>query len=274
MKRITRIMVPFLFAMIFFAWIIVPLSYSVLWSLVDPQKGWAYPNPLPSGLSFDTWEYVLKHAKIGTAFLNSMLIASGTTVISFLISTPTAYAIARRPIAGKGFWKNFILLPMILPGMAMAIYIGRVIYSMGLSGTYLGVILAHTFMGIPFMLRILIVGFEAVPQDILDAASNLGAGGFLRFKEVYLPMIAPSMVAGAIFTFINSMEEFNLSFIIGLPVIKTVPTVLFSYLGSEGFSQTRASVVALVLLIPNLIMLMIVEQSVKTEYMGAALGKM
>lgn len=112
-----------------------------------------------------------------------------------------------------------------------------------------------------------------MPQDILDAASNLGAGPRTRLKEVYLPMLAPSIISGAIFTFINSMEEFTMSFIIGAPDIRTIPTVLFSYLG-EGFSQTRASVVSLILLIPNLVLLMIVERNIKTEYMGAALGKM
>ena len=86
-------------------------------------------------------------------------------------------------------------------------------------------------------------------------------------------MLLPSVVSGSIFTFINSMEEFTMTFIIGLPAVKTLPTVLFTYLG-EGFSQTRASVVSLILLIPNLALLMIVERCIKTEYMGAALGKM
>ena len=272
--KLARMLLPFLFFVIFFVWIVIPLAYTVLWSLTDPKSGWAYPHLLPEGLSADNWIYVIKYARVGEAMLNSFFIAVCTTLLSALISLPTAYAIARRPIRGKAFFKNFILLPMILPGMAMAIYIGRVIFRLGLSGTYTGVILAHTLIGIPFMLRILIVGFEGVPQDMLDAASNLGAGPLMRLKEVYLPMLVPSMFAGAIFTFINSVEEFNLTFIIGVPEIKTIPTVLFSYLGSEGFSQTRASVVALLLLVPNLVLLMIVEHSIKTEYMGTALGKM
>ena len=100
------------------------------------------------------------------------------------------------------------------------------------------------------MMRILVVSFESVPQDLVDASSNLGANAFIRFAEVYLPMVLPGLVAGSIFTFINSMEEFNLTFIIGLPTVKTIPTVLFSYLG-ESFARTRASVVSLILLIPN-----------------------
>lgn len=272
-KKLIKLLLPFGFGVLFIIWIVVPLAYSILWSLVDPSVGWSYPDVLPSSLSVDNWIYIIENANIGGAVFNSFLIAACSTLLSFLLAMPTSYALGRRPIRGKEAIKTAILLPMILPGMALAIYIGRVIYSLGLSGTYLGVILAHTLIGIPYMLRILVVGFESMPQDILDAASNLGAGPRTRLKEVYLPMLAPSIISGAIFTFINSMEEFTMSFIIGAPDIRTIPTVLFSYLG-EGFSQTRASVVSLILLIPNLVLLMIVERNIKTEYMGAALGKM
>lgn len=273
MKKLMKLLLPFGFGVLFVIWIVIPLAYSILWSLVDPSVGWSYPDVLPSSLSVDNWIYIIKNANIGGAILNSFLIAVCSTLLSFLLAMPTSYALGRRPIRGKEAIKTAILLPMILPGMALAIYIGRVIYFLGLSGTYLGVILSHTLIGIPYMLRILVVGFESMPQDILDAASNLGAGPWTRLKEVYLPMLAPSIISGAIFTFINSMEEFTMSFIIGAPDIRTIPTVLFSYLG-EGFSQTRASVVSLILLIPNLVLLMIVERNIKTEYMGAALGKM
>ena len=272
-RKLLKLLVPFGFTVIFVVWIVIPLGYSVLWSLVNPSVGWSYPDVLPSSLSLDNWSYIIENANIGGAMLNSFLIAVCSTVLSFLLAMPTSYALGRRPIRGREALKTAVLLPMILPGMAMAIYVGRVIYFMGLSGTYLGVILSHTLIGIPYMLRILVVSFESMPQDILDAVSNLGAGPWVRLKEVYIPMLLPSIISGAIFTFINSMEEFTMSFIIGVPEIRTIPTVLFTYLG-EGFSQTRASVVSLILLIPNLILLLIVERNIKTEYMGAALGKM
>ena len=265
-RKLLKLMVPFGFTVIFVVWIVIPLGYSVLWSLVDPSVGWSYPDVLPSSLSLDNWSYIIENANIGGAMLNSFLIAVCSTVLSFLLAMPTSYALGHRPLRGKEALKTAVLLPMILPGMAMAIYVGRVIYFMGLSGTYLGVILSHTLIGIPYMLRILVVSFESMPQDILDAASNLGAGPWVRLKEVYIPMLLPSIISGAIFTFINSMEEFTMSFIIGVPEIRTIPTVLFTYLG-EGFSQTRASVVSLILLIPNLILLLIVERNIKTEYM-------
>lgn len=233
----------------------------------------AYPNMWPTSFSLENWQYVLKHANLGKPILNSLFIATATTLASFLLALPTAYAIGRRDLRFKQVFKTAMLLPMVLPGMAMSIYVGRVIYAMGLSGTYPGLILAHMLGGIPYMLRILVVSFESMPQDILDAASNLGAGPWVRLKEVYMPMLIPSVLAASIFTFIGSIENFTMSFIIGLPEIKTMPTVLFSYLG-EGFTPTRASVVSMIMTLPTLLIMLWVEHNVKTEYMGAALGKM
>ena len=272
-RKLLKYLVPFAFIMIFIAWIGVPLVYCFLWSAVNPAYPWSYPAALPEKLSLFHWKYILENTNILGAVSNSFFIAVCTTLLSFLIALPTSYALGRRNLKGTNFYKTLMLLPLVLPGMAMAIFLGRMILTMGFSGTYTGVIMAHTLMGIPYMMRILVVSFESVPQDLVDASANLGAGAITRFFEVYLPMILPGLVAGSIFTFINSMEEFNLTFIIGLPTIRTIPTVLFTYLG-EHFARTRASVVSLILLIPNITLLLITERFIKTEYMGAALGKM
>jgi len=272
-RKLLRYLVPFAIIVILVAWIGVPMAYCFLWSAVDPDYPWSYPDPLPQKLSLFHWRYILENTNILGAVGSSFFIAGCTTILSFLLALPTSYALGRRQLKGTGFFKTLMLLPLVLPGMAMAIFLGRMLMKMGLSGTYTGVILAHTLMGVPYMMRILVVSFESVPQDLVDAASNLGARAFTRFVEVYFPMVLPGLVAGSIFTFINSMEEFNLTFIIGLPTVKTIPTVLFSYLG-ESFARTRASVVSLILLIPNLTLLLITERFIKTEYMGAALGKM
>lgn len=254
-------------------WIGLPIAYALLWSLVNPDYPWSYNSIFPQNVSLFQWQYVFKHTTIVSAIGNSFFIAVITTIVCFLLALPTAYALGRRRLKGTELFKIIMLLPMVFPGMAMGLFLGRVLFSMGLSGTYAGVVMAHTLVALPFMLRILVVNFESMPQDMIDAASNLGAKGITLYLEVYMPMILPGLIAGSIFTFITSMEEFNLTFIIGAPDISTIPVVLYSYLG-DNFMRTRASVVSLIMLIPNLIMLIATERSIKTEYMGAALGKM
>ena len=273
MNRMLDYLVPFAVGSIFFVWIVIPMSYAVLWSLVNPDYPWSYPAPLPQNVSLFQWNYVFTYTNIVKSIYNSIIIALSTTACSFLLALPTAYALGRRNIAGREVFKIVMLFPMVFPGMALALFFGRLLFLMGFSGTYFGVIIAHTLIGLPYMLRILTVSFESMPQELLDAADNLGAGPFTKFMEIYFPMILPGLVAGSIFTFIQSMEEFNLTFIIGIPKIPTIPTVLYSYLGLT-FLRTRASVVSLILVVPNIIILILTERNIKTEYMGAALGKM
>lgn len=272
-KRLVRFMIPAGIGLIFFAWIVIPMTMAVLWSLVNPDYPWSYPQMFPTNLSLYHWKHVFQYTDILGAIKNSLIVASMTTVGCSVLAVPTAYAIGRRRLIGGETFKIVMLLPMAMPGMAMAIFLGRLFSQWGLSNSYTGVAMAHILCTMPLMLRILTVSFESVPQDIIDAAANLGAKPFDRFREVYVPMIVPGLVAGCIFTFIGSMEEFNLSFIIGAPAIQTVPTILYSYLG-YNFLRTNASVVTLVMMVPNIIVLLVTERFIKTEYLGAALGKM
>jgi putative spermidine/putrescine transport system permease protein len=272
-KKLMFYLLPFAIGIIFFVWIALPLIMALLWSLVNPEYPWSYPQIFPEHPSFYHWIHVFKYTSIVGSIGNSLFIAVMSMMLSFLLALPTAYALGRRPLKGKEIFKIIMLLPMVFPGMAMALFLGRLLFMAGFSNTYTGVVIAHTLIGLPYMLRILTVSFESMPQELLDAADNLGAGSWTKFIEIYFPMILPGFVAGSIFTFITSMEEFNLSFIIGAPTVQTVPTILYSYLG-YNFLRTSASVVALIMVIPNIILLMITEQYIKTEYMGVALGKM
>jgi putative spermidine/putrescine transport system permease protein len=273
MKRLLSYLIPAAFGLIAFAWVAVPIAMAILWSLVNPVHPWTYPDIFPQHIGLFQWERIFKYTDIIGAIKNSVIIAVSTTLLCILISIPTAYAIGRRDIRFKSTLKIIMLLPMLFPGMALALFLGRFFYMNGFSQRYIGVILAHTLVCLSFMLRILTASFESMPQDIIDAASNLGANGWIKLIELYIPMIMPGIVAGSIFTFIGSMQEFNLAFIIGAPSIQTITTILYSYLGAN-FLRTSASVITFVLLVPNLVLLLITERFVKMEHLGAALGKM
>lgn len=272
-KRILSYLIPSAIGLIAFAWVAVPIAMAVLWSLVNPDYPWTYPDLFPKEIGLYQWQRIFEYTNIVDAVKNSVVIAICTTLLCILISLPTAYAIARRNIRGKSALKIIMLLPMVFPGMALSLFLGRFFYMNGLSQRYIGVILAHTLVCLPFMLRILTASFESMPQDLIDAASNLGAGNLVKLFELYIPMVMPAIVSGSIFTFIESMQEFNLAYIIGSPTIETIPTILYSYMGAN-FLRTSASVVTLILLVPNLCLLLITERFIKTEYLGAALGKM
>ena len=254
-------------------WIGLPIAMTVLWSLVDPGHAWSYPSILPEKLSWGQWQYVFKYTNIVRALKTSYLLAPCAVIISFLLSLPTAYVLGRKKIPGKKFFMMIALLPIIMPGMVVALFLSRVFQAFGLAQTFIGLVLAHALMGLPYMIRVLTNSFEAIPQDVIDAAENLGAGTFVKIRDIFLPMVRPGLMAGMVFAFTASIEEFNLTFIIGTPTFETIPTILYSFLG-YNFIRTNASVVALIMMIPNIVMLFAVERILKSDYLSASLGKL
>ncbi len=261
-----------LIAALLVLWIGVPLLMAVLWSLVNPDYPWSFPQVFPSHLSLVQWDYVFEFTDIISAVATSFTIAPLATGLAFLLSLPTAYALGRFRFRGRETLKVLILLPIIMPGMVVALFLTRVFDYVGLSQTFFGLVLGHTLLGIPFMLRILTTSFEAIPQDIIDAAANLGATRFAMVKDIFAPMILPGLIAGAIFTFITSLEEFNLTFIVGTPSYQTIPTILFGFLGYH-FVRTNGAVVSIILMVPSIALLFIAERYLKTEYLASAFGK-
>lgn len=272
-KRTFRNFLIFLLIALVIIWIGVPMLMAVLWSLVNPDYPWSYPQLFPSHPSFAQWKYVFKYTNIVRAIITSFSIAPIATVLSIFLSLPSAYALGRIKFPNREFFKIIILLPIVVPGMVVALFLSRTFDFIGLSQTFFGLVLGHTLMGIPYMLRILSTSFEAIPQEIIDAAGNLGANKFVKFKEIYIPMTKLGFFAGSLFAFIASIEEFNLTFVIGTPAFETIPTILFAFLGYH-FIRTNAAVISIILAIPNITLLFIVERFLKTEYLSTALGKM
>jgi len=268
----------YLLLMIFFMivlilWVGIPILMTVMWSLVDPKNPWSYPNVFPPSFSLAQWKYVFDYTNIGRALRTSYSVAPLAVLLSLVLSLPTSYVLGRMKVPGKKFFMLVVLLPIIMPGMVVALFLSRVFTAFGLSQTFFGLVLAHTLMSIPYMIRVMTTSFQAIPQDVIDAAENLGANTFVKIRDIFLPMIRPGLLAGMIFAFTVSIEEFNLTFIIGTPTFETIPTILYSFMG-YNFIRTNASVVALLMMTPNIIMLFIVERFLKSDYLAASLGKM
>lgn len=253
--------------------VLVPLGMGLLWSLVDPSQSWSYPSMFPPALSFHNWNDIFRVTNVLGAIQVSFTVAPLATLVAFLMALPTAYLLGRFSFLGKETIKVLTLLPIMLPGMVVALFLSPLFAMFGLAQTFPGLVIGHAFLGIPYMLRILTVSFEAVPQDVIDAAENLGASKLTLFAQIFIPLIMPGLFAAAIFTFITSLEEFNLSYVIGLPNYQTIPTILYSLLG-QHFVRTDAAVVSAVLLLPNIVLLFLAERFLKTEYLASAFGKM
>ncbi len=254
-------------------WLAIPFTYAVLWSLVDPAEPWTPDNLLPPVMSFYRWEFAWQNSLLQPALLNSYTLAPTAAVMTLILATPTAFALGRYDFPGKETAKLVALLPLVVPGFVTAIFFTSLLYQLGLAQyRFFAILLAHCILFLPFAIRILTVSFEQVRQDHIDAARDLGAHPFARFQVAYWPALKPGVMATLLIVFIQSIEEFAIAYIVGQPGFVTVPTLLYSSLGQD-FNRPNAAVLSLILLVPNVILMLILERFLKSANPALASGK-
>ncbi|MBY5970937.1 ABC transporter permease [Pseudooceanicola marinus] len=244
-------------------WLVVPFGMAVLWSLLDPSVRWEYPDVLPPALSFARWIEVWNTTSLPMALRNSYILAPTVAVTTLILASPTAYAFARYDFPGKGAAQVLTLLPLVIPGFVLAIFFSALIFSLGIYSRFLSILLAHSVLFLPYAIRLMTVAFSNVRLDLVDAARDLGASPWARFRVAYWPALAPGILASLIIVFIQSIEEFAVAFVVGAPNFTTIPSILYSYLG-YNFVRPNAAVVSLVLVIPNVLLMLGLERLLKS----------
>lgn len=248
---------------VFFLWLVLPFGLAIIWSLVDPATGWEYPDVLPPSLTIARWQEVWTTTALPQALRNSYLLAPCAAVITLILAMPTAYCFARYDFPGKSTAQVLTLLPLVVPGFVLAIFFSALIFKLGIYSRFLSILIAHCVLFLPYAIRIMTVSFEQVNQDLIDAARNLGASPFERFRVAFFPVLAPGILASLIIVFTQSIEEFAIAFIVGAPNFVTIPSILYSYLG-YNFVRPNAAVVSLVLVVPNVLLLLVLERLLKS----------
>lgn len=257
-----------------FLTLVFPMMVVVLWAFYDPKVGWFPPDIVPRSLSFSAWREVGTDRNILPAAGLSLFVSTAVTILTGFLAFPTAWALARFPFRLKRAVELFVLAPMIVPGIVIAISLGELFYSFGLAGTVFGVILVQTVGTLPLMIRILAATLEGIPGELIHAARTLGATPRQAVLRIALPLAWPGFVVGGILNFIASFEEFEKSFMVGAPKVQTLSVRLWNYLGGEVLVLPTAAVVTLILLVPMLILFIATERLSRDDVMAAGLGKL
>ncbi|NTG51423.1 ABC transporter permease [Agrobacterium rhizogenes] len=250
--------------------IALPLALMFLWSIAD---GWAPPHVVPQNYTLSRWLDVLADANLLRATLNSLVIAIVVTFATAIVALPTAWAMARFPFRLKRVVEIFILAPIIIPGLVVAVGIGQIFLTLGLSYSMVGVILVQIVGTLPLMIRLMTASLETIPDDLIHAARSLGAGSIGVLAHVILPLAIPGLLAGGLLSFIGSFEEFDKSFIVGAPVVQTLPIKLYMFLDPYSMQLPLASIIAFILLLPALIIFVLAGRILRDDLMAAGMGK-
>lgn len=242
--------------------LILPLMVLVIWSV---SNSWPWPNILPKDLGLRAFRHIFSF-KTGTlgVLLYSIFLSSTVTIVTLIISIPASKALGVYDFPFKKIFKILILAPIIVPPVAVAMGIHVAFIKMGLANTFIGVVLVHLMPCIPYGVRIITNIFEAIGEKMEVQAKVLGASPIQTFFNITLPLITPGIISAASMVFIVSFSQYFLTFLIGGGRIKTLSLVMFPYIQSGD--RMMASAYSIVFSITTLIVLLIMEKSVKKKY--------
>ncbi len=194
----------------------------------------------PDGLSLRWVNEFLTNEQFLGAYLFSLQLALTTTVISTVIGTMAAVFLARTDFPGLGVLRAYFLSPLILPGivLGLALYVFYVATFEPLTGirlqrTVAGLTIGHVLATMPYVIGAVTAALFNFDRTLEEAARSLGAGPFKAFMKVTLPIIAPGVMAGAIFAFIVSFGQFEVSLFLSAANLEPLPIAMYISLRYE-----------------------------------------
>jgi ABC-type spermidine/putrescine transport system permease subunit II len=174
------------------------------------------------------WYARFLHDERWTAALgNSLLVGVAATLVALAAGVPAALALTRRSFRGRGALGRLLLLPICVPPLVLGMGLLPTMHALGLWGTYLSLALAHGLLGMPLVFLSVRASLLEVPSELEQAARGLGAGPMAVFYRVTLPLCRPGLLAGAVLSFVLSLNEFFLALFLATPETETLPRVIW-----------------------------------------------
>lgn len=184
----------------------------------------------PPSLSFRWFHKVLSDPQFLLPLWNSFRLGCVSTVLATILAVPAALAMVRYPTKGVREIQLFLLSPLSLPTIILATGLLFMAPKIDLNDSFLALVVGHTVIIVPYIMRTVFGVYVDVNREIEDAAQVHGATPFQAFWRVTLPMIRPGILAGAIFAFLMSFDEVSVALLLTNTDTVTLPAMLLSYL--------------------------------------------
>jgi putative spermidine/putrescine transport system permease protein len=223
---------------------IVPLSFSSSTFLVYPIPGWSlkwYQNLIAS----DEWRMAAK---------NSFIVAPSATAVATILGTLAAIGLTKANFRGKALLMAILISPMIVPVVVVGVGMYLFFAPIGLANTYIGLILAHASLGVPFVVTTVAATLQGFNYNLVRASLSLGANPVKTFFRITLPVIAPGVISGALFAFATSFDEVVVTLFLAGADQTTLPRQMFTGI-RENISPTIAALATILIVFSTSLLL-------------------
>jgi putative spermidine/putrescine transport system permease protein len=232
--------------------LLMPIAIVVVFAL-NPTPYIAFP---PVGVTLRWFVKFFSSSEFMNALWLSLRVAALVVLLSTTIGAMCALAIARGNLPGARLLTTLFLSPLMLPAILTGLSLFQVLMLSGIGRPVWGLVVGHTLVAVPYVLRTTLAVLQHFDRRIEEAAAVLGAPPGRVFFEVTLPLIRPGVIAGGIFAFIVSFDQLPISLFLVVPGGETLPVVLLNYIRFDlDGAIAAASMVSIVLALTAVVLL-------------------
>jgi multiple sugar transport system permease protein len=201
----------------------------------------------------------------------SLIVALGSVILSLLIATPAAYALAKFKLRWMGIFLFALLIAQMIPGIVIANALYTVYNDLGLLNSIPGLILADATHAIPFAILIMSAFMRSIPMSLVEAARVDGAGQVRAFLSIVVPVSRNSIITAGLFSFLFTWSDFIFALTLTTsPDVKPITLGIYDYLSGDVQSWAPVMATAVLSSIPAIVLLVFAQKYIAAGALGGA----
>ncbi len=257
----------------YLVFLVFPFLWLISTAFKSPRElGSLHPTWIPQDPTLDNFRQAFDEQPLLRAALNSLIAALGAALIAVVVATPMAYVMARRRTLLTRAATGWVVISQAFPFVLIIIPLFLLLKNLHQIDSLPGLIMVYVVWALPFALWMLVGYARAVPVDLEEAAAVDGAGRLRVLVSVVAPLLAPGIVATALFAFISSWNEFFFALVLlKSPEHQTLPVVLTHFLGAEGVADLGPlAAAAFLATLPSLVIFAIIQKRITGGVLAGA----
>ncbi|MFF0731809.1 carbohydrate ABC transporter permease [Streptomyces chartreusis] len=256
---------------------LVFLAFPFVWLISTAFKpprelGSLHPTWIPRDPTLANFRQAFDEQPLLHAASNSLIAALGAAVVAVLLATPMAYVMARHRTRLARAATGWVVVSQAFPLVLVIIPLFLVLKNLRLINSMPGLIMVYVVWALPFALWMLVGYVRAVPPELEEAAAVDGAGRLRTLVSVTAPLLAPGIVATAMFAFVTAWNEFFFALVLlKTPEKQTLPVILTHFIGAEGVADLGPlAAAAFLATLPSLVVFALIQRRITGGMLAGA----
>ncbi|MBT1517370.1 ABC transporter permease [Bradyrhizobium sp. SRL28] len=238
-RRMVRLVVIFAYFFLY-----APIVLLFITSF-DPGEVMRFPN---TGYDLTWYRFFLSDYPTIIALGNSLVLAVASSLLAAILGTLCALGFVRSDFLGKKFLNLLIFVPLIVPPVVTGIALVLLLYGLGIPKGLGYLVIGHTLLGLPYVVVVVSAQLYRFPRNLEEASLSLGANEVETFFEVTLPLLKPGILAGIVFAFMTSLQEYPATQTWAVPSFYTLPIVMYDKIRDQLSPEVNVIGVLMILI--------------------------